>query len=377
MCVILNISNISFASQENIKDFTIKFVENSLSDFSNEENIMVDNISNEEVLNFIKDKNQITDLKQTESGRTWKLSSMKLDEFDVKELENGTYDVAASFVVEFLDGDTPSSYMPRYRMIIENVDANYFVKAAMSDDLGSVSLVDPLIKTDTFDFPLEYQLDDIKMMNSKNSIDTPYDLSKSKASLENLYNEIKNDNNSSSTLQNIQRASNFRYFSATDLANMKRYQDNHYNHINPNFYNFHNLGGNCTNYVSQVLYAGGATQNTRASSGIAGTNYWFYRTSNDRSSSWTGVDEFRTFVLNNNTKGPMGYLVNRFSDLRTGSVIQFKTSNSRGIYGHSVIVYNQGGDPYVTSNSPFVSGYYSTLFGGPENLKIRIDGYYQ
>ena len=54
-------------------------------------------------------------------------------------------------------------------------------------------------------------------------------------------------------------------------------------HRNPDFYNFDELGGDCTNFASQCLYAGAGVMNYTPTFG------WYYISADDRSPSWTGV----------------------------------------------------------------------------------------
>lgn len=67
---------------------------------------------------------------------------------------------------------------------------------------------------------------------------------------------------------------------------------------NPDFYNFDKLGGDCTNFASQVLYAGGLPMNYTPTFG------WYYRSLNDRAPAWTGVNEFYRFLTTNTGIGP-------------------------------------------------------------------------
>lgn len=67
---------------------------------------------------------------------------------------------------------------------------------------------------------------------------------------------------------------------------------------NPAYLDFHGLGGDCTNYVSQCLYAGCGVMNYTPVYG------WYYITANDRTASWTGVEYFRSFITQNTGAGP-------------------------------------------------------------------------
>ena len=53
---------------------------------------------------------------------------------------------------------------------------------------------------------------------------------------------------------------------------------------NPAFYDFSKIGGDCTNFASQCIYAGAKVMNYTPTFG------WFYKSANDRTPSWTGVE---------------------------------------------------------------------------------------
>ena len=60
---------------------------------------------------------------------------------------------------------------------------------------------------------------------------------------------------------------------------------------NPIFGNFRGIGGNCTNFVSQSIYAGSCVMNYTPTFG------WYYVSLDDRSPSWTGVQYFYNFMI--------------------------------------------------------------------------------
>lgn len=61
---------------------------------------------------------------------------------------------------------------------------------------------------------------------------------------------------------------------------------------NPAYYNFDPVGGDCTNFISQCIYAGSGVMNY-AKDG------WYYRNGNDKSPSWSGVEFLHKFITNN------------------------------------------------------------------------------
>ncbi|MBA1335749.1 MAG: hypothetical protein HPY66_1376 [Firmicutes bacterium] len=99
---------------------------------------------------------------------------------------------------------------------------------------------------------------------------------------------------------------------------------------NPRYYDFEDLGGDCTNFCSQVVHAGGCPMNERKWTG------WYYHSLNNRSPSWTGVEFFYKFLINNRGVGPQGKEVLP-SDLRPGDIIQLDFSYSSN-YNHSLVV---------------------------------------
>ena len=111
---------------------------------------------------------------------------------------------------------------------------------------------------------------------------------------------------------------------------------------NPNYYDFSLLGGDCTNFCSQCLYAGAGIMNYTALVG------WFYNSINSRAPAWTGVEEFCNFLTKNKGVGPYGELTT-LSNLEVGDFIQL--GNSNGFYHCLVISGFNGAVPLVCSHS--------------------------
>ena len=111
---------------------------------------------------------------------------------------------------------------------------------------------------------------------------------------------------------------------------------------NPIFYNFDNLGGDCTNFVSQCLYAGCRVMN------YTNTFGWYYNSINDRAPAWTGVDEFFNFLTQNKAEGPFAKAV-LYSELVEGDFISLYRD---GKYFHNVIITKiHGGEIYTSSHT--------------------------
>lgn len=116
------------------------------------------------------------------------------------------------------------------------------------------------------------------------------------------------------------------------------YAHNWWNKRNPKFLNFDNLGGDCTNFISQCLYYGGIPMQSSNKLG------WFYNTSSNRSYSWTGVVEFFNFCTNNTSNtGPRAKIIPIFL-LEIGDIIQLQQV-SRDRFHHNLIVTKINGTP--------------------------------
>ena len=137
---------------------------------------------------------------------------------------------------------------------------------------------------------------------------------------------------------------------------------------NPNFYNFEDIGGDCTNYISQCLLAGNAKMNYNKHNG------WFYVNSSSRSPSWTSVDFLQKFLLNNKTLGPFGKVV-PLEKIEIGDIIQIRQNPNR--FNHSVIVTKiENNEIYVCAHTYNVKNKRLSAYNFIELLPIHINGIY-
>ncbi len=119
---------------------------------------------------------------------------------------------------------------------------------------------------------------------------------------------------------------------------------------NERYFDFSSLGGDCTNFCSQCLYAGAHRMNYASPFG------WYYRSSNDRSASWTGVKFFKSFLTDNLVVNRVGEGYGPFAeerDVRELDVGDFVLlSNEKEVYFHSTVVVGfKGKEPLLASHS--------------------------
>ena len=116
---------------------------------------------------------------------------------------------------------------------------------------------------------------------------------------------------------------------------------------NPNYFHFEGIGGDCTNFISQCLLAGGGKMNYDKYYG------WFYINKDNRSPSWTSVKYFQRFLLSNKLPGFHAKIM-PIDKLELGDVIQIRQNPNE--FNHTVIISK------ITSREIYVCAHsYNTL----------------
>lgn len=105
---------------------------------------------------------------------------------------------------------------------------------------------------------------------------------------------------------------------------------------NPLYYDFENLGGDCTNFASQCLYAGSGVMNYTKTFG------WYYINAANRAPSWTGVEFLYNFIIGNQAVGPFGQDI-PLELIEPGDIIQIATE--RPDFHHTPVVLSVGDKP--------------------------------
>ncbi len=99
---------------------------------------------------------------------------------------------------------------------------------------------------------------------------------------------------------------------------------------NPDYYNFSSLGGDCTNFASQVIYAGSGVMNYTPVYG------WYYNNANDKSPAWSGVNYLYNFLVNNKETGPYAEETG-VKEMEVGDIIQLSFVGNNN-FQHSLVV---------------------------------------
>ncbi len=137
---------------------------------------------------------------------------------------------------------------------------------------------------------------------------------------------------------------------------------------NPGFYDFSGLGGDCTNFASQCIFAGAGVMNFTPVYG------WFFRSANNRTASWTGVEYLCNFLINNRGAGPFAEVV-PIERLQRGDIVQL--GRETGDFYHSPVVVGFAGNSILVAAHSYdvygktLASYHAPVLRGLHILGVR------
>ena len=99
---------------------------------------------------------------------------------------------------------------------------------------------------------------------------------------------------------------------------------------NPAYFDYSEIGGDCTNFASQCLFAGSGIMDYTPDFG------WYYIDANYKAPAWTGVDFLYRYLLRSeNTPGPRAQEASK-TGINPGDLIQISFDGER--YSHTLVV---------------------------------------
>ncbi|MFD3514177.1 amidase domain-containing protein [Streptomyces sp. NPDC058657] len=129
-----------------------------------------------------------------------------------------------------------------------------------------------------------------------------------------------------------------------NYTEMAKYAERYWKNYNPSYRRFNDVGGDCTNFISQALKAGGWAHDT----GLY-TDYrnWWYNSLN-QTRSWVNVNYWASFALHSKRT----YNLSNVYQMGLGDILQMDFSNN-GSKDHSMITTYRSsrGVPYLTYHS--------------------------
>lgn len=111
---------------------------------------------------------------------------------------------------------------------------------------------------------------------------------------------------------------------------------------NPQFYDYESIGGDCTNFASQCLLAGGGLMNFTPDAG------WYYISPNQKSPAWTGVPYLFQFLTRpEKSIGPVA-IDTAIWNVQPGDLVQLSFDGRR--FSHTPVVVAAAPHPMSTSD---------------------------
>lgn len=103
---------------------------------------------------------------------------------------------------------------------------------------------------------------------------------------------------------------------------------------NPRFYDYELIGGDCTNFASQCLYAGSLIMDYTPTYG------WYYIDANHKAPAWTSVEYLYNYLTRtHDAVGPAARDAS-IAEMEPGDVVQLSFDGSR--WAHSPVVVSAG-----------------------------------
>ena len=109
---------------------------------------------------------------------------------------------------------------------------------------------------------------------------------------------------------------------------------------NPSFLDFDELGGDCTNYVSQILLAGGCPMDYTPTYG------WYYTSGSEKSPSWTGVEQLYNYLVKDKGRGISAREISA-DEAAPGDIVQLSFNNRHFQHTPFIVEVTRGaGEPF-------------------------------
>lgn len=149
---------------------------------------------------------------------------------------------------------------------------------------------------------------------------------------------------------------------------------------NPRFHDYEDWGGNCTNYISQCINAGGIPMDSEGDNIM---KQWYWYSDKNRTPSWTASQPFFEYLIGNNRDDTENFGVyatqTYYDELELGDIVQLVKDNKAY---HTMIITRillDGDELYdylVSQNTYDLLDYPLSLKVG-ERRYLKILGYYK
>ncbi len=117
-----------------------------------------------------------------------------------------------------------------------------------------------------------------------------------------------------------------------------------WNRRNPMFYDFENLGGDCTNFISQCLFAGCGVMNFTPVYG------WYYLSLDRRSAAWSSAHYLYNFLVANTGPAVFGQEAPT-ETAQLGDVFQYSFDGAGFTHSALVVGFDEINKPLIAAHT--------------------------
>ena len=141
----------------------------------------------------------------------------------------------------------------------------------------------------------------------------------------------------------------YSYYPEYDVEKAVAYSETYWENYNPAYANFNPYGGDCANFTSQSISAGGMPQVVGSAYGNDG---WYYTTSTNRSATWTGTTNLRSWMTDNRGRLVANVSTATKKEIFAGSPVFYSTNDGES-FRHAVLCVgvNSAGNPIINSHN--------------------------
>ena len=150
---------------------------------------------------------------------------------------------------------------------------------------------------------------------------------------------------------------------------------------NPAYKDYEKWGGDCTNYVSQCVHAGGIPFDHEGNNIL---KQWYWYSDMNRTPTWTAAEPFYKYITKNNTKDTQNFGIYAvevsYNELQIGDIVQLIYENDLAY--HNMIITDvilDGGYliDYLVCQHPYDLYNFPLSQKQGEKRYINIIGYYE
>lgn len=236
--------------------------------------------------------------------------------YDNLNINNDTASVIAKNDLTMVFDNAPNikqQQLLKYKFVLKNINGQWKIQDVVELNNEHNSNIERLSLAANYDTKTNYK----KLKEQFSNVQADLNAKKNQDKID----EEKSQELLNKSKNNMKNLSSSLYSETSGGISAAAYAQKWAYSRNPNFYNYENEGGDCTNFVSQCLNYGGVGQ----------TGYW-WGNKNGASEYWRCVIPLYNWLMN----GGVGFESNKNICSR-GDVLQFYNSNL-GTWSHSAIV---------------------------------------